>query len=519
MIEFRVLGPLEVERDGTVVALRGRRQRSVLAILLLHAGSVVSLERLADDLYAGETPSSAVTQVHRQISALRRLLPAARLETTPPGYVLRLEPQQLDLKRFERLAEEGVERLEQGDAARARALLGDALGLWRGPALADLDDQPFAHSAIARLEELRVTVLERRLAADLALGRGSQVAPELEELVAMHPLRERFTELLMLALYDSGRQADALAAYRTRRAALADELGLEPGPALRRLEAGILRQDPVLMPHSEPGLAAERRLVVAAAVRQPPSPTLIALAAMDGHDAILLELVEDEAALTAAAEMIDGYRAVLGPGGRTAAFVATDWPGDLATFTRGHDAALVLVEAQPGAEQPLPAKLLRHATADVAVVVRGHAGLEPGDVYVPFGGGDHDWAALELGAAIARSRERTLRLVGTRSASGAGRDASPMLAEASLAVQRAFGISSMPVLTPPTPEALVATVQDGALVVAGVGSRWQAEGLGATRSALLSSARPPVLLVHRGPHPGLLAPRETSTRYSWSLQN
>jgi hypothetical protein len=246
---------------------------------------------------------------------------------------------------------------------------------------------------------------------------------------------------------------------------------------------------------------------------------LVTLAAVDGHDAILLGLVEDESALTAAAEMIDAYRTLLGPRGRSAAFVTADWADDVVRFASGHDAALVLVEAQPDADDLLPASLLRQATADVAVVVRGHTAIETGDVYVPFGGGDHDWAALELAAAVVRSRRCTLRLVGTRSAGGVERDSSPLLAEASLAVQRAFGISSIPVLTPPSPDALVATVEYGALVVTGIGSRWQAEGPGAARSALLSGARPPVVLVHRGPHPGLLAPRESRTRYSWSLQN
>jgi DNA-binding SARP family transcriptional activator len=514
-IEFRLLGPLEVVRGGGPVALGGRRQRSALALLLLNAGRVVPVERLADDLYAGAAPATAVTQVQRQISDLRRLLPEARLETVSPGYVLRLDAGQLDLHRFERLVEQGGVELERGDAAGARAILREALELWRGPALADLADEPFARSAVGRLEELRLAALERRLDADLALGRAADVVPELEELVAANPLRERLIEQLMLALYRAGRQADALAAYRAQRERLAEELGLEPGPALRRLEAAILQQDP--------GLAGETQreapsVVVAVALEHQPSATLAELAPGETREAVLLQLVATEASLTAASLALAEQGAKLDGAVRTAAFVAVDWIEDVLRFAAAYDAALVLVDAPAGLAEPLPGALLEQSSADVGLVFRGDAGLTAGAIYVPFGGGEHDWSALELAAAVARTGNRALRLVGTAASSGGRRDASRLLADASLAVQRTFDVSSAPVLAPVTPQAVLAVVDDAALVVAGVGSRWRTEGVGEVRRALVADATPPVVLVHRGPRPGLLAPRESRTRFTWSLQ-
>ena len=500
MIEFRVLGPLEVVRDGTPVPLGGRRRRSALAILLLDAGRVVPLDRLADDLYAGDAPATAVTQVHRQISELRRLLPEAQLETTPPGYVLRVEAGQLDLHRFERLFSEGVERLQRGDAPAAHARLSDALTLWHGPVLADLADEPFARSAIARLEELRLAALERRIEAELEVGRAAGVVAELEQLAAANPLRERLVELLMLALYRSGRQADALAAYRTLRTVLANQLGLEPGPSVKRLETAILQQDPGLTGAQQ---SVEQRVVVGVGIAGPPSSTIAALATVRDYDTIVVQLVEDPASITETALALPRRFAH----GRTAAFVAEDWPADVAHLSRTHDATLVLVDAP----ESLPTRLLELATSDVALVFRGDANAEGDVVYVPFGGGEHDWAALELAAAVGRE----LRLVGTAAAPSGRRDASRLLADASLALQRAFGVVAAPILAPPTTDALLAVVEDGALVIAGIGSR----RLDPLRSALATQARPPTILVHRGPRPGLLAPHESRTRFTWSLQN
>jgi DNA-binding SARP family transcriptional activator len=513
--EYRLLGPLEVVRDGEPVALGGRRQRSTLAILLLDAGRVVSVERLADDLYAGATPPTAVTQVQRQVSELRRLLPEARLETVPPGYVLRVEPEQIDLHRFERLVAQGVERLEREDPVEARAAFGAALDLWRGPALADLANEPFAAPAIGRLEELRLVAHERRLEADVALGRVAEAVPELEQLVSTHPLRERLVELLMLALYRGGRQAQALAVYRAQRDLLADELGLEPGPALRKLEVAILQQDA--------GLAAARPadsepVVVAVALEQSPSPTLVAVSATAATQTILLQLVGSETRLTAAAAALEELRSRLGGSARAAAFVAADWGEEVRSFAAAYDAALVVVDAPSTLAAALPATLLHSSPCDVGLVFRGDAPSTAADVYVPFGGGEHDWAALELATGIARAGGRRLKLVGTSATSDGRRDASRLLADAALAVQRAFGIASAPVLAPASAGALAAVVDDGGLVVTGIGSRWRSDGLDPVRASLVADVSPPVILVHRGPRPGVLAPRESRTRFSWSVQ-
>jgi DNA-binding SARP family transcriptional activator len=185
--------------------------------------------------------------VQRQISELRKALGAASaIETRAPGYLIRLEPDQLDLTRFERLSEDGGRALRRGEARLAADLLRQALGLWRGEPLADLVGEPFAAVAVQRLTEIRLVALERRIEAELALGRHVELIPELEELVATEPLREQPRAQLMLALYRSGRQAEALDAYRTARETLVDELGIEPRPPLRDLERAILAQEPSL---------------------------------------------------------------------------------------------------------------------------------------------------------------------------------------------------------------------------------------------------------------------------------
>jgi DNA-binding SARP family transcriptional activator/predicted ATPase len=241
-VEFRVLGPLEVRADGAPVQLGGVKQRTLLALLVLNAGRVVSRDQIVDALWGERPPESAVKGIQVYVWQLRKLLPKGTLVTRPTGYSLVVEPDDVDVLRFERLV------AEARDAApdAAERLLREALGLWRGPALAQFGYEEFARSESARLTDLRLAALEQRLEADLALGRHVEVVPELEALVREHPLRESLRGLLMLALYRSGRQADALANYHDARATLVEELGLDPGQALQRLEQAILRQDPAL---------------------------------------------------------------------------------------------------------------------------------------------------------------------------------------------------------------------------------------------------------------------------------
>jgi DNA-binding SARP family transcriptional activator len=243
-IEFRLLGPLEAVSEDGPIPLGGIRQRALLALLLLRPNEVVARDRLIEELWRDHAPESAANALAALVARLRRALPAETIATRAGGYEVRIEPDALDLDRFERLAEEGSRALAGGDATGATGQLRSALSLWRGPPLADFAYEPFAESTIRRLEELRLAVLENRIDADLALGRHSDLIGELQTLVSEHPLRERFRGQLMLSLYRAGRQAEALQAYRDGRATLLDELGIDPSPALQELERAILRQDP-----------------------------------------------------------------------------------------------------------------------------------------------------------------------------------------------------------------------------------------------------------------------------------
>jgi DNA-binding SARP family transcriptional activator len=238
-MEFRILGPVEAVEDGATAALGGAKQKALLAMLLLNANEVVSTERLIDALWE-EPPTKAVKAVQVYVARLRKALGGVP-KSSPPGYVLELDPEQLDLARFRRLREEARE-----EPASAAERLQEALALWRGPSLAEFVSEPFARGERLRLEEERLAALEERIEAELALGRHAALVGELEALVSAEPARERLRGQLMLALYRCGRQADALAIYRDGRRELVEELGIEPGRALRELHQTILEQDPRL---------------------------------------------------------------------------------------------------------------------------------------------------------------------------------------------------------------------------------------------------------------------------------
>src|SRR5438105_3700566 len=243
-------------------ALGGRMPRAVLALLLLRANEVVSSDQLVEELWAGAPPASGAKGLHVHVSRLRRALAAGhsdpdgeRLVTTAGGYVLRVGPEELDVKRCERLIGEGRSLLAAGRPNQALAALSGAVELWRGDVLADFQYDAFAQGEIARLGELRAAVLEERIAVEMLLGREAQVLGELERLVREYPYRERLRGQLMLALYRTGRQAEALAAYRAGRSALVDELGIEPSVHLRQLHEAILAQDRALL-QTDPGQPA-----------------------------------------------------------------------------------------------------------------------------------------------------------------------------------------------------------------------------------------------------------------------
>ena len=255
-MDVRLLGPLEVRLGDGPVELGPRKQRAVLAMLALEPGRTVSADRLAEGLWGDELPPSAAKMVQHYVSHLRRALDGdgVRIVTHGRGYELQLPERDVDAVRFERLVGESRPR--------------DALALWRGDALADLTDEPFAAAEIRRLEELRVRAAECAIDADLEAGRHAEVVGELDTLVAAHPLREHLHAQRMLALYRSGRQSEALEAYREARRALVDEIGVEPGAELQRLHDAILAHDPAL----DLPVAPEPRRLSSRPTAQPRAP-------------------------------------------------------------------------------------------------------------------------------------------------------------------------------------------------------------------------------------------------------
>ena len=254
MLEFRILGPLEVWDGEKALQLGGQRQRALLAVLAMHVGEVVPNERLITYLWGESPPPTAATSLQNAVSQLRKALGADVVQTRAPGYALGAEKDAVDARRFERLVNEA----RSAEAERRAALMREALQLWRGPPLGDFPYEPFAQNEAARLEDLRLTAIEEGIEAELELGGAAGVIGELETLVRENPLRERPRGQLMLALYRSGRQAEALQAYQDARRMLVEELGIEPTPALQQLHASILRQESALQPQAVAGAGDDR---------------------------------------------------------------------------------------------------------------------------------------------------------------------------------------------------------------------------------------------------------------------
>jgi DNA-binding SARP family transcriptional activator len=523
-MEFRLLGPLEVLDGDRLLALGGVKPRSLLALLLLHANEVVSTDRLIDELWGDEPPATAVKSIQVHVSKLRKELGEGRLATRTPGYVLHVLPSELDLARFEQLLAEADGATPESRSASLR----EALALWRGPALADLAYEQFAQTEIARLEEMRLAAIEQRVDADLARGAHATVVGELEALAAKHPLRERLRWQLMLALYRSARQADALEAYSSARRDLADQLGLEPGEELRQLQQAILNHDASLDLPTEPAASRngrpDRSILLVPDTPDGLAP-LLSLAeplarSSAPHELIIASVVEPDR-LAEATEMLAGRRERLlaeGLAVRTAAF-ASPAPGeDLTRLASEQDVDLLLMTA---AGDPLGGDggfVLEEASCDVALVVGTGGALGAGPVMVPFGAGWHDWAALELGAWVAGATGAPLRLIGAASdGRDDGRDASRLLADASLIVQKIAGVMAEPLLASPGRRGITSLAEGAGLLVVGLSERWRAEGLGPIRTELVEAPPAPTVLVRRGPRPGGLAPPETRSRFGWSL--
>jgi DNA-binding SARP family transcriptional activator len=526
-VEFRILGPLEVVERGHVLALGGARQRALLALLLTRPNEVVSADRLIDELWPSQPPQNASNALQYHVSQLRKSLQGSEaVVTQPPGYLIRVGANELDLLRFERLVGEA----ERAAPAPAAELLREALALWRGPPLADVAQEPFAQVEILRLEELCVRALELRLEADLALGRQAELVGELEALVREHPLRERLRAALMRALYGSGRQAEALEAYRQTRTAFVEELGIEPSPALQELERAMLRQDP--------GLTAQAAL----AVSEPPERAIVAvvrdaereedllaiaepLSRRRRHELILVRLLENDMDLAEVNASLAARRRSLTERGistRVAAYTSIQPGDDAAALAAEHDADFVLVDASAelletgNADNDLQTILAR-APCDVGVLATGQGARAVGPVVTPFGGIDHDWSAIEIAAWLAESLETNLRLLGTEAdPAGGRRDASRLLARASLLVQQVIGIVTEPVLVAPGERGVLEAARDARLLVIGLSERWRTEGIGDVRLAVAAGAAAPTLFVRRGVRPGGVAPAHTLTRFTWT---
>jgi DNA-binding SARP family transcriptional activator len=489
MIDYSLLGPLEARNADGPIDLPGGKPRALLGRLVLDHGRAVSVEALIEGLWEQPPPSSPkVLQAH--ISQLRKTLGADAIETVGPGYLLRSGTS--DLARLEALAESA--RTVEDPEARAR-LYREALALWRGPALTEFRREPFALAAGRRLAELRLEVLGRRIDAELELGEHERLVGELQSLVEAEPLREQVRRQLMLALYRCGRQAEALACYRDGRRMLVEELGIEPSPALQELERAILRHDVG---------RGERPAVRGAVVCSGDVPLeLIAPLVADGRELMLLELTGEAGELPARSAALEQTRASLSVVARTAAFTSSDQGGDLARFAEEQEAELLVSDRADAA-------LLEAAPCDVALAI-GRRDFRPdGAILVPFGGAREEWAALELGAWLARAHGLPLRLLGVEAGEGR-RDASRMLASASLVLQRFAGTGAETALVPPGVEGILA--EHGSAIVASL----PRTGPDAVRRALGERAAVPVLLVHPGLRPGGLAPDRTLTRFSWSL--
>jgi DNA-binding SARP family transcriptional activator len=537
-MEFRILGPLEARDGERFVPLGGLKQRALLALLLTHTGEVVSREGLIDELWAGDPPASAVSVFQTYLSHLRTAIGQGILRTHPAGYSIELGPHELDLHRFERL----VEGAHASEPEQAAALLREALALWRGPALADFAYEPFAQAETARLEELRLVALEWRIEADLALGRHEQLVGELAALVSKHPLRERLGGLLMLALYRAGRQAEALDAYQAARALLVDELGLEPSQPLQDLERAILRHDrsldlaavdrPLIAVGQEIEPSTAERTILAVLQDESRLGALLGLAASLAHrpkrEIILARLVTSSSELAAATVRLNAHRDSLLAARvpvRVAAFTSDEPARDVVLLASEHPADLVLLDAPTAlvAEGRIDEELhtiLADAPCDVALLVARADGRIASErpVMVPFTGAEHDWSAIEIAAWMSRSLGTSLRLVGTAGDPASGRrDASRLLARASLMVQQAIGVATEPLLIEAGHRGLIGATAEAGLLVLGFSPRWRQEGLGDVRLAVVRDASPPTLLVRRGVRPGGLAPRESMTRFTWTL--
>ena len=542
-LEFHILGPIEVLREGQPVQLGGTRQRAVLALLLLNANRTVSADRIIEEVWDSPPPEAALNSLHVQISHLRAALEPERAPSSPsrvilrrdPGYAIQVTGAQFDLFRFESLWGDARRSLTSGDPGAAKPLLCKALDLWRGEALSDLAAQRFTSLEARRLDEMRLEALLDRIDADLSLGQHAVVVGELELLATRHPTQERIQHRLMLALYRCGRQADALAVYARARRTLIEELGLEPSPALRAMERAVLQHDDALQATVISGSdgvtgGAPTRSVLVAASAEPQLYALVdvvaPIASLSPDRELILALLlpsparTEASALAAATERLTERRHALHSAGlsaRVAAMRSSSVGDDIVRLADEHAVDLIVVSLESVDETQV---VLGNAPCDVVLLAgagRRRALPAGGPVVVPFGGGENDWAALQFGAWLARATGVPLRLLGADDAGVSGGNPSRLLATASLIVQRVFGTVPVPVLSPPGAEAVVASATDARVLILGASDRWRSEGIGAVRTAIADGSHAPTLVARRGTRPGEFAPAVAHTRFAWSF--
>jgi DNA-binding SARP family transcriptional activator len=389
-VEFRILGSVEVCEEGCVLPVGGK-QRALLALLLLEPRQVLSRERLVDELWGDDPPETAAKAVQVFVGRLRKALPTVPLVTRGSAYMLDVDRSQIDRDRFEDRVGQAREAAAEGAPERASELLREALELWRGPALADVDE-PFARAARAVLEEQRLGALEDRIEADLALGRHRQLVHELEALVGEHPLRERVRAQLMLALYRSGRQAEALQAYADARRTLVDELGLEPSRELHRLQQHILAHDPSLDVAARPspaspsaGRSPRRRRLLAMAVLAATGAAVASASLVNRTGGAAISLVPRSVARVNAHS---GRLTMQVPLGATPLFLAGDATG---TWAATQEGTVVHLDAA-------------HGHVDTTATI----GFTPSDLAATDDGA---WVGDRLGPLVARVSRRYERVV------------------------------------------------------------------------------------------------------------
>jgi DNA-binding SARP family transcriptional activator len=545
-MEIRVLGPLEVHGPNGPVTIASGKQRAILALLALNVGEVVGGQRLIDELWGESPPPTAGHAVQVHVSGLRQKLGADVLETRANGYRLRPDGITVDLARFEVLVTEALAASSAGNANIAAARFRDALAMWRGGALADLENEQAARAERTRLDELRELILERRIDADLACGRHLEVIPDLRRAIAESPLREGPYARLMVALYRSGRQAEALDIYHQARSILDSELGVEPGPELERVQRAVLAHDPALLgeelaasPDAPPdGSVSEdvRELIVTSFDDDGFVDALAPAIDLTGHGTrglLLARLVTSTPGeLTSAVADLRARRAAIEPTGvavRTASFTTVSWGADLALLAARVSADLIIV----GGVRPAPDGQLAHAIVELLTEAAVHVALvlpsprpaqggvvrSDAPILVPFGGTDHDWAALEFAAWLARGRDIQLIVAGMTSlTSKTGRpDASRLIADACLILQRMLKVDAEPLLVEPSAAALAAAAGSAGHVVLGLSDRWRDEGVGLFRMTVAASVPGVPIAIRRGLRPGGLAPQDALSRFTWSI--